>query len=278
MIFLDKQLCFLYFLQALRSPSVDFFFYLLNFLDTSYFTALLLAFIWIGYSWRWGARIAYLLATSNLLNFSAKHFFQLPRPFHLDDSLAIVHVQGFGFPSGGAQNAFLLGGLLIYYWKSPWAWPLGLFYIVLVSFSRMFLGVHFPVDILGGWILGLVLLLLFITLMPKIEKVVQKAPLKSFILAFVVPLFLSIFLPKLRSLSSLLALPTGIYLSSRFHLYLFPPKKISHNLLLGLFAVASTFIIGFILEVFFYPYVAYFLLTLWINLVLSPLCKKLFRV
>ncbi|HYG06724.1 MAG TPA: phosphatase PAP2 family protein [Stenotrophomonas sp.] len=131
-------------------------------------------FVWIsrlGYQWgvipadtlvvllllalrRWReATFAFLsFVGSALLNIGAKHFFQRERP-GLWDSIAPEST--FSFPSGHAMGSMTLAAVLVALaWGTRWRWPVvvaaGVF-TVLVGVSRMYLGVHYPSDILAGW-------------------------------------------------------------------------------------------------------------------------------
>jgi undecaprenyl-diphosphatase len=58
----------------------------------------------------------------------------------------------YGFPSSHATNSFALAVLLGWAWPRRWGTFIGL--ALLVSYSRIYLGVHYPGDILGGAALG----------------------------------------------------------------------------------------------------------------------------
>jgi len=63
------------------------------------------------------------------------------------------------FPSGHSSMAAALAvTLTALLWRTPWRWPvaiLGGLYAVLMGVSRVYLGVHYPTDVLAGWALGL---------------------------------------------------------------------------------------------------------------------------
>ncbi len=104
-----------------------------------------------------------LIMTEQISVHAFKEVFERLRPCHdpdLQNQIRLVasHCGGlYGFVSTHATNAaglFLFSSL--YFRKKTLTWVL-LVWVVLVSYSRIYLGVHFPGDILGGWLLGLTL-------------------------------------------------------------------------------------------------------------------------
>lgn len=69
---------------------------------------------------------------------------------------AIVSEPGFSFPSGHAMaSSALVFTLILLSWRTRWRWPvicIGVPFFLLVSLSRLYFGVHYPSDILGGWL------------------------------------------------------------------------------------------------------------------------------
>lgn len=102
-----------------------------------------------------GMRAGVGLLASLSTNMILKLAFHAPRPYWVD-----VRVQpfssetSFGIPSGHAQNSIVLWSLLANWVKRPLAWVVAIAMILLVSLSRMVLGMHFPSDILAGWLFG----------------------------------------------------------------------------------------------------------------------------
>lgn len=89
---------------------------------------------------------------SALLNLAAKQFFGRERP-SLWESIAPEGT--LSFPSGHAMGSMTLAlVLLLLAWPTRWRWPLlalAAVFVPMVGLSRVYLGVHYPSDILAGW-------------------------------------------------------------------------------------------------------------------------------
>jgi len=93
---------------------------------------------------------------ANVLKDGVKRF----RPCKDPDIGHLVHTvndycrSSYGFVSGHAANSFALATLISLLFPRRWIITAMVFWAVLVSYSRIYLGVHYPGDVLGGWILG----------------------------------------------------------------------------------------------------------------------------
>lgn len=111
--------------------------------------------------WRCGSRILSALVVVNLLIQLAKLGFALPRPLHFDPGLALRPASGFGLPSGHTALAMLCWGLLLPLLRPRCPWLIGLVVLgltLLTGAARVYYGVHFVSDVLGGMLLGGLLL------------------------------------------------------------------------------------------------------------------------
>ncbi|EEG77452.1 phosphatase PAP2 family protein [Dethiobacter alkaliphilus] len=121
-----------------------------------------------------------------------KDIVRLPRP-----AVRGVTVPTYTFPSGHTSGAVAVWGYLAILIKKRSFWILSLTIIILVGLSRVMLGYHFPGDVLGGYITGIIFLALFFWLGITLkEKNWHKKTSLSllFLLSLTIPLALS-FIP-----------------------------------------------------------------------------------
>ena len=108
--------------------------------------------------YREGVFAAIAIVGSALLNIAAKQSFARVRP---DLWQSIAPETSFSFPSGHAMGSMTLAWVLVllcWYPRSPWGWrwrwPVTIaasLFVLAVGLSRVYLGVHYPSDILAGW-------------------------------------------------------------------------------------------------------------------------------
>ena len=106
-----------------------------------------------------GIRVALILMLSTNINSAFKLAFHGPRPYWYSPKVrALATETSFGVPSGHAQGAVVFWGLLATYLRKWWSWLVAILFILLIGLSRLYLGVHFPHDVLLGWLIGGVIL------------------------------------------------------------------------------------------------------------------------
>ncbi len=112
---------------------------------------LLAPLLWFGFR-RSAIWLALTIAGGTLLNLALKQIFAAPRP-DLLPHLDIVHT--YSFPSGHAAGNMMVFGALALLAVRASAYVAAAAMVLLIGASRIWLGVHWPSDVVAGWIEGL---------------------------------------------------------------------------------------------------------------------------
>jgi membrane-associated phospholipid phosphatase len=191
-------------IQLVHGPTLDAVFKAITFMGEEEFFVILLPLIFWCVDFAGGARLALAFLLSPYANALLKDLFAHPRPFELDPAVKLHDAEGYGLPSGHSQNAVVLWGIIAAEFHKAWLWIVAILLVVLIGFSRIYLGVHFPTDVLGGWAVGAVLLGVYMVLQPRIEAWLKRASLTmQLALAVVVPLVLLLLYPSNDTASSM---------------------------------------------------------------------------
>ena len=109
---------------------------------------------------------------------------QILRPVEPGADLYDISAQGYSFPSGHSTNAVTTMGSLAYHYKKSWLKVLAILIPLLVGFSRVVVGAHYPTDVMAGWLIGS----LAVFLIPWLEKKLpNRNTLYALMLAISVP-------------------------------------------------------------------------------------------
>ncbi|MCL5733503.1 MAG: phosphatase PAP2 family protein [Patescibacteria group bacterium] len=98
--------------------------------------------------------ISAAILSRGILTEIVRYFYIHPRPFDYFHFTPLIPESGNSFPSGHAAFFFAIA-IIILFWKPKWGW----FFIgsaVVLSLARIYVGVHWPLDIIGGMIIGLI--------------------------------------------------------------------------------------------------------------------------
>lgn len=124
---------------------------------------------------KWGYRLFYMGLLGSAVNQLLKAIFILPRPWVVDSSFQIVEsaraaATGYSFPSGHTQGAAMLFGGLALWLRRKWVSVVCVAAVLIVGFSRLYLGVHMPLDVGVSLLCGVLMVWLMSYLFKKADS------------------------------------------------------------------------------------------------------------
>ena len=140
------------------SPGLDGIMNGFTFLGRIEFYLVFIPFIYWAVDRRIGVRTLLILIYTDFIASSFKLLFHEPRPYWLGGVKALSEEASYGIPSSHASDSLAVGGYLLKQVGQNWIrWLIGIV-IFFIAFSRLYLGVHFPQDVLFGWLIGFTVL------------------------------------------------------------------------------------------------------------------------
>lgn len=117
------------------------------------------------FSKRSGYKFMFMMSFGTAVNQALKMIFMIPRPWVIDPEFKIVEsaregATGWSFPSGHTQSAVIAYGGLASEIRKKWAYAAAFILIILIGFSRMYLGVHTLFDVVVSLATGVLTIIL----------------------------------------------------------------------------------------------------------------------
>lgn len=154
---MDIQLEMLLFFQSIRSNILNLIFLLFS-VNAEVVIVFLTAYIYWCANKKVGQKILFSLCGNIVLNSSIKEFIKAPRPIGSEGlkSMRVETAGGYSFPSMHTHMTTAFWYSLATCFKKRFLYILAFVVILGVGISRLYLAVHWPIDIIFGWIFGLV--------------------------------------------------------------------------------------------------------------------------
>jgi membrane-associated phospholipid phosphatase len=180
-------------IQGIQSPGLTAFVKAFTALGTELlYIPVLLLLLWC-VDEKKGARLGFIIILSAFVNGFAKELFKQPRPFSLEPAVGLAFEPSYGVPSGHAQLSVCFA-LPLAIWACGSGRPRrsggkaairigAALFILGIAFTRLYLGVHFPTDILAGWLLGAAILGLWFLLEPGAAPLLKAGGLRAALIA-----------------------------------------------------------------------------------------------
>ncbi len=203
-------------IQSIANPFFDFLFQLITICGEQIVLISIISIIYWTLDKKFGEYIAYSVLTSVLLNNSIKDIFKMKRPIG-EEGIRTLREQtatGYSFPSGHTQSASSFYGAMAIYLKKRVMYIIATIMIISIGFSRLYLGVHYPKDVIVGGILGVLTSLICYKLYNKVEN-----KMLLYVITFV------IFIPALtfahsadfiKGMGTYLGFIIGIYIEKKY--------------------------------------------------------------
>lgn len=133
---------------------------------------------------RFAFEIGALIVVGVFANDLAKLLVHAPRPYWVTAGIVPYEAQAsFGFPSAHAELAAAIWGLVALRVGRPLVTVGCALLVVMIGLSRLVLGVHYPLDVIGGYLIGLAILAGFLLAWPRAVQIAQAHPPRRVALA-----------------------------------------------------------------------------------------------
>ncbi len=143
-------------IELLRNDFINSFFEYVTMLGEEVLMILIVAILWFAFDKRIAQRLFFITVVSLSFNSVIKNIAKIPRPFASGEVTCVRPdtATGYSFPSGHTQNFATWSTAVAIKIKKTWVSVITAVLIFLVALSRVFLGAHYPSDVIVGVILG----------------------------------------------------------------------------------------------------------------------------
>ncbi|MGH4123358.1 MAG: phosphatase PAP2 family protein [Clostridium sp.] len=198
------------FIQSIKSPFLDIFFQIVTMTGEQYFYIIAAAIIFWCVNKKFGYKLGFALLTSTIVNTALKDIVNSVRPIGVTgiSSLRVETATGQSFPSGHTQGAATFWISWIDQVKRKWMYIVGILAIILVGISRLYLGVHWPIDVVGGIVVGIIWTLIS----NYIFEYAESTEKKWILMIIVVPMLIGMIFFREKTYYTIAGIVLGFYI------------------------------------------------------------------
>ncbi len=218
-------IAFILWVQSIN-PGLDPIFSAINFLQTEDFFLIALPIVFWCINKRVGATLAVLFLTSDFVVRLLKGITGVARPYDVNSHIRNLDPQtDLSFPSAGAMDTMIFWGFLATEFEHRVLWVWSVLVICLMAFTRVYLGVHYPADVLASVLIGTIIIVL-VRWLRLPERVAAQSRTSQWFLAIAFPIVLALIRlnPETAvTLGAMLGFGIGLLLES--HYIRFEPRS-----------------------------------------------------
>ncbi len=177
-------------IQSFSNPILDRSAEYITMLGEEAFFIVIIAVMFWCINKKFAYRLGFILISSMVLNGCIKETLKVPRVFGTEGirTLRVKTATGYSFPSGHTQGTASFWISVMSNTSTKWNYIFGIIIIVLVGFSRIYLGVHRPVDIIGAIVISII----WVYIGNKIFDFVEQGGKKSVLLILIIPMIIGL--------------------------------------------------------------------------------------
>jgi len=248
---------------SIRSDFLNNLFIIITDLGSMQLYLILFSFFFLIFEDRITLKLLTLLIISYLTNSILKNIFKFPRP---DEKIVKpIYTEsggGYGFPSGHSQNSTVLWIGLYLTFRKNYLMIISIVLITLISISRLYLGLHFLFDVVGGIFIGLLILLFCFKYIDKFIEQLLSLNFGIILIVSIILLLSSFFIKEFSLiLNSFSGILIGINLSKNFDYVKLDFKKVLYRIFI---CYSIFFCLIYLIKITNLNFI-YFFIGLWIT-------------
>lgn len=215
---MNWQISVLQFLSNIRSPLLNKVFEIITISTETVILLLVMAIVYWCFDKKLGQKLGFVLLLSMTTNGFVKNLVKASRPFErgVVEPLRKHTATGYSFPSGHTQAATTFWVVWMAYINKKWLYYIGIIIIALIGLSRIYLGVHWPIDVMAGIGFGILSVIVGQYIFERINSLEGKILLLGGWLLLFSTMFLKFDADYIKAIGGMTGFLIGYWLEQRY--------------------------------------------------------------